>query len=222
VQVRLFPLPVHEVVQVFDEKAKAGATASTMNMQAMAKKTYFQADFIQADFICFSPAPQRRHGKIICSATGCKSGFCSRTRAARVSTGKNLADRMLELPARGECSFIPRSCSDADSARTRHGRKSGGQGVTRPNGDSMKKLLIGAALALPLSFVILPASALPAARHGAVIGEQLSPDLIEAKWGHGRGWGRVHAFGPPGWGRGRKVGWRGHGCPPGHWKKGWC
>ena len=21
---------------------------------------------------------------------------------------------------------------------------------------------------------------------------------------------------------GRKVGWRGHGCPPGHWKKGWC
>jgi hypothetical protein len=93
---------------------------------------------------------------------------------------------------------------------------------------AMKTLLIGAALALPLAFVILPASALPAAKHGAAIGEQLSSDLVEVKWGHGRGWGggrgwgRGHAFAPPGWSRGRKVGWRGRGCPPGHWKKGWC
>jgi hypothetical protein len=87
----------------------------------------------------------------------------------------------------------------------------------------MKKLLIGAALVLPLSFVIVPASALPGARHGAVIGQSLSSDLIEVKGGHGHGWGRGHAFfAPRGWSRGRKVGWRGHGCPPGHWKKGWC
>jgi hypothetical protein len=92
----------------------------------------------------------------------------------------------------------------------------------------MKKLLIGAALALPLSLVIAPASALPGAMHGVLIGEQLSSEIIEVKGGRGHGWGRghglgrSHAFRPPGWSRGRKVGWRGRGCPPGHWKKGWC
>jgi hypothetical protein len=93
----------------------------------------------------------------------------------------------------------------------------------------MRKLLIGAAIALPLSFVVVPASALPGVRHGTVIGEALSAGLIEVKGGRGggrglgvgRGW-RSHAFTPPGWSRGRKVGWRGAGCPPGHWKKGWC
>lgn len=92
----------------------------------------------------------------------------------------------------------------------------------------MKKLLIGAALALPFTLVIVPASALPFANHGPVISEQLSSDILEVKggrgWGRGggHGWGRSHAFRPPGWSRGRKVGWRGMGCPPGHWKKGWC
>ncbi|MGJ5137163.1 hypothetical protein ACQR1V_04170 [Bradyrhizobium oligotrophicum] len=40
--------------------------------------------------------------------------------------------------------------------------------------------------------------------------------------GHGHGWGRGGGHRAFGWSRGRKVGWRGHHCPPGHWKKGWC
>lgn len=88
----------------------------------------------------------------------------------------------------------------------------------------MRKLLIGAAMVLPLSFIVVPASALPGSKHGAVIGESLSSDVVEVKGGHGRGhgWGRSHAFNPPGWSRGRKVGWRGRGCPPGLWKQGRC
>lgn len=87
----------------------------------------------------------------------------------------------------------------------------------------MRKFLIGVAIALPLSFIIAPVSALPGTTHGAVLGE-LSSDIVQVKrGGHGgRGWGRSHAFKPHGWSRGRKVGWRGMGCPPGHWKKGWC
>ena len=84
----------------------------------------------------------------------------------------------------------------------------------------MRKFLIGAAIALPLSLIIVPASALPGATHGAVLGEQLSSDIVQVKrrWqarlGRGHGWGRSHAFTPRGWSRGRKVGWRGMGCPP--------
>jgi hypothetical protein len=96
-----------------------------------------------------------------------------------------------------------------------------------PGDQAMRKLLIGAAIALPFFLVVVPASALPGAQHGAVIGQSLSSDVIEVKrggrgWGRGHGWGRPHAFAPPGWSRGRKVGWRGMHCPPGHWKKGWC
>ena len=43
----------------------------------------------------------------------------------------------------------------------------------------MRKLIIGAAIALPLAFVIVPASALP----GAGIGHSPSSDLIEVKRG---------------------------------------
>jgi hypothetical protein len=87
---------------------------------------------------------------------------------------------------------------------------------------AMRKLIIGATIALPLALVIVPASALP----GAGIGHSSTPDLIEVKGGrghgHGHGFGRGRGYNPPGWSRGRKVGWRGRGCPPGHWKKGWC
>ena len=47
--------------------------------------------------------------------------------------------------------------------------------------------------------------------------------------GHGHGFGRAHAHfsmhrhgTPPGWSRGRKIGWRGGHCPPGLWKQGRC
>jgi hypothetical protein len=93
----------------------------------------------------------------------------------------------------------------------------------------MRKLLIGAAIALPLSLVIVPASALPGANHGAAVGEALSSDIVEVKGGRGHGmgrgggWGRSRAFAPRGWSSpGRKVGWRHRGCPPGLWKQGRC
>jgi hypothetical protein len=39
----------------------------------------------------------------------------------------------------------------------------------------------------------------------------------------GPGYGYPHSYGyPPGWYHGRKVGWRGRGCPPGLWKQGRC
>ena len=87
----------------------------------------------------------------------------------------------------------------------------------------MRKLLLGMVLTLPIALVS-QASAIPVAnpflRDAAV-----NIDLIEVKGGHGHGhgWGRGHGgYRPFGLSRGRKVGWRGHGCPPGHWKKGWC
>ncbi|WP_156908695.1 hypothetical protein [Bradyrhizobium murdochi] len=86
----------------------------------------------------------------------------------------------------------------------------------------MRKLLFGIALTLPIAFMS-PATAMP--RGYPLIHDSLvKGDLIEVKGGHGRGhgWGRGHGFRPHGWSRGRKVGWRGRGCPPGHWKKGWC
>ncbi|MCK1735145.1 hypothetical protein IVA79_14470 [Bradyrhizobium sp. 138] len=57
-------------------------------------------------------------------------------------------------------------------------------------------------------------------------------NVAYAKGGHGHGHGRGHhSFAmshghhyasPPGWSHGRKVGWRGRGCPPGLWKQGRC
>ena len=87
----------------------------------------------------------------------------------------------------------------------------------------MRKLLLGMALMLPIA-LISQASAMPAA-NPLLSGVAVSADLIEVKGGHGHGhgWGRGHGgYRPFGWSRGRKVGWRGRGCPPGHWKKGWC
>ena len=40
-QVRVAPPPMHDLEQVFDDWAKAGATASTINMQATANSRYF-------------------------------------------------------------------------------------------------------------------------------------------------------------------------------------
>jgi hypothetical protein len=74
---------------------------------------------------------------------------------------------------------------------------------------------------------------------GALVGGLLAtsfafaiPAIAEAKGGHGHGHGHgdggghhahMHDFSsPPGWSHGRKVGWRGMGCPPGLWKQGRC
>lgn len=91
---------------------------------------------------------------------------------------------------------------------------------------AMRKFLIGAAIALPLTLIIAPATALPSAKHFTLFGERLSSSIVEVKGGHGRGrghgLGRARAAKPHGWSRGRKVGWRGMGCPPGLWKQGRC
>ncbi|WP_084807876.1 hypothetical protein [Bradyrhizobium sp. NAS80.1] len=52
------------------------------------------------------------------------------------------------------------------------------------------------------------------------------PSTAFAKGGHGHGHhggyhGHRHGV-PSGWYHGRKVGWRGGGCPPGLWKQGRC
>lgn len=91
----------------------------------------------------------------------------------------------------------------------------------------MKKLLLGLALALPIAFATLPASALVGNSSGVAISNAVSANIIEVKGGHGRGgrghgWGKSRGFKAYGWSRGRKVGWRGRGCPPGLWKQGRC
>ena len=93
----------------------------------------------------------------------------------------------------------------------------------------MRRLLLGLAFTLPV-VIAAPASALPSGPGNPLIRTTvIAADVIEVKGGHGwggggwgHGWGRGYAFAPPGWSRGRKVGWRGRGCPPGLWKQGRC
>jgi hypothetical protein len=72
----------------------------------------------------------------------------------------------------------------------------------------MRRLLIAAAVAIAASLVM--------------------PNAVLAKGGGGHfgghgGFVMTHGYGsPPGWHHGRKVGWRGRGCPPGLWKQGRC
>jgi len=88
------------------------------------------------------------------------------------------------------------------------------------NGTPMRKLLLGITITLPVAFIISPASAFPRSpMHPLAQGATNDTDQIEIKGGHG--WGHSHGY-PSGWSRGRKVGWRGYGCPPGLWKQGRC
>jgi hypothetical protein len=76
----------------------------------------------------------------------------------------------------------------------------------------MRKLVLG------ILFMTLatPALGLPAQLWSA--GKRPATQaLVEVKGGHGHGHGRAW-----GWSRGKKFGWRGHGCPPGLWKLGRC
>ena len=90
----------------------------------------------------------------------------------------------------------------------------------------MRKALCILTIALPTA-VIAPASALPMAPID-IGADRGASAVVEVKGGHGHGhghshgWGRGHGHNAYGWSHGRKVGWRGHHCPPGHWKKGWC
>jgi hypothetical protein len=87
----------------------------------------------------------------------------------------------------------------------------------------MRRLYLGLLTALPLA-VATPASALPGSLHDGLLQADARPDLIVVRggYGHGHAWGRGHGHRAFGWSRGRKVGWRGHGCPPGLWKQGRC
>jgi hypothetical protein len=87
----------------------------------------------------------------------------------------------------------------------------------------MRKLILGIAFIVPLTLAT-PASALPGASHDPLLRDAIAvPDIIEVKrGGRGHGWGRGGGHRAFGWSRGRKVGWRGRGCPPGLWKQGRC
>jgi hypothetical protein len=88
----------------------------------------------------------------------------------------------------------------------------------------MRKLILGSLFVLPLA-LSTSANALPGMTdpgQTSLLRDRLtSQDVIEVKGG-GHGMGRGHAGRAFGWGRGRKVGWRGRGCPPGLWKQGRC
>jgi hypothetical protein len=102
-------------------------------------------------------------------------------------------------------------------------------------GSNMRKLAIAFALTLPLAFSTA-ASALPgAAPSQAHEAFAVNQDIIVVKGGRGHGgghgwnrghrgkhWGHVRSRNTYGWHQGRKVGWRGHHCPPGLWKQGRC
>jgi hypothetical protein len=88
----------------------------------------------------------------------------------------------------------------------------------------MRKLFFGMALTLPLAFTP-EASALPGVSPDPLMQDaRIIGELIEVKGGRGggHGWGRGHGGRAWGWSRGRKVGWRGRGCPPGLWRQGRC
>ena len=77
---------------------------------------------------------------------------------------------------------------------------------------TVRKLTFGILLmTLATPAFALPAQPWSAGRHAT------TQDLVEVKHGHGHGHGRAW-----GWSRGKKVGWRGRGCPPGLWKQGRC
>ncbi len=90
----------------------------------------------------------------------------------------------------------------------------------------MRKILIGAAIALPFIAMSASASAMPRTPLEVIAGDTASvADVVEVKGGRGggRGFGRGRGgFKPYGWSRGRKVGWRGRGCPPGLARQGRC
>jgi hypothetical protein len=82
----------------------------------------------------------------------------------------------------------------------------------------MRKLAFGILFAT----LATPALAFPA-RPLVTDHQHALHDVIEVKGGHGHGWGRGHGNGRAfGWSRGKKIGWRGYGCPPGLWKQGRC
>jgi hypothetical protein len=87
----------------------------------------------------------------------------------------------------------------------------------------MKKLALALLVALPIA-AATPASATPAMARDGLMSAAINPAFIEVKGGRGGGHGLGRGGGNRvfGWSRGRKVGWRGRGCPPGLWRQGRC
>jgi hypothetical protein len=75
-----------------------------------------------------------------------------------------------------------------------------------------KKALVLAAVIIALAGLPRPASAFVPGQSSLIVASQELSDTIEAKWKWKKKWKKI----PPGWSRGRKVGWRGGSVPPGH------
>jgi hypothetical protein len=87
----------------------------------------------------------------------------------------------------------------------------------------MKKLALTLLVVLPVA-AATPASASPAMARDGLMSAAIDSAPIEVKGGRGggHGFGRGGGGRAWGWSRGRKVGWRGRGCPPGLWRQGRC
>jgi hypothetical protein len=88
----------------------------------------------------------------------------------------------------------------------------------------MRRLILLAASACAFAVMpVLPTHAAPSAPAPFTTAPS-SSDIVLVKGGHGRGhgFGRHGGHRAYGWSRGKKVGWRGRGCPPGLWKQGRC
>jgi hypothetical protein len=69
-----------------------------------------------------------------------------------------------------------------------------------------------------------PASAFVGSGSGVAAAIEAASPVVDVKRGgkgKHKGWGKRRFGHPPGWSRGRKVGWRGGNMPPGLAKKGW-
>ncbi len=86
-----------------------------------------------------------------------------------------------------------------------------------------RSMLIGFAACAFVAIPVFTVSAMPIApAHPVIDGADSSVILVKGDHGHRGGWGRASFGRSLGWSRGRKVGWRGRGCPPGLWKQGRC
>jgi hypothetical protein len=78
-----------------------------------------------------------------------------------------------------------------------------------------KQVLVLIAVIIALAGLTWPASAFVPGQSPLIAASQELGNTIEAKWKKEKKWKKWKKI-PPGWSRGRKVGWGGGSVPPGH------